>query len=690
MADAPVATTTYTPQDMARAMGGAPSLSQEGSGWMGATPPIAPIAPPDVAGRRFDYQFGFNKIVQPKLGDSASALFPTLRALSEGWDLLRAVIETRKDIGSTVPLLFRDRNWKPGKPESKGIAEVRRLFRKPDGRTPITTWRRAIREDLYVLDAPTIYVTHRGSRAVGFEYLDGATIKILSDDYGRVPLEGPAYQQVLKGAQAVNYTAEEIIYAPRNPRPHRFYGFGMVEQSIITIETGLRRALGQLNHFTDGNIPEMFISCPESWQPEQVKEMQQLWDDILSGNLKARSGARFIPGGMKPEQIRTEALLKNEFDEWSARLLFFIFSLSVQPMVKDMNRATAESADKTAKTQGVLSELAWEKDLFDDMLDRAGFPEIEAIHDTGDDPDPTAKSAIIVSQFQAGLITPEFAMEKLGYPADAMAKPKEDLKIDPAQPSKKAEEDGKKGCGHDHEASKADSDEPLFDLFQSALDKLLEPSQAWAEAIHSGTTIPKNLWTKSEQKAFFLSARTELTQIVSEGMATARAKAGTEQAVRPLANAAKEWAADRSAWLIGKRLEDGRLVDNPNATYAITNEAREAIRATVSRAFEERWTPQRLSEELSTHYAFSPARALMIARTELAEAQEAGSMIYAKAAGATKKSWSGSADCCPLCAANIAAGEIGINDEFPSGHKHGPAHPSDRCRVLFIYGAKNV
>jgi hypothetical protein len=50
------------------------------------------------------------------------------------------------------------------------------------------------------------------------------------DDWGRTPLpyaadDGtticpPAYQQVLKGLPAVNYSARDIIYRPRNVRAH--------------------------------------------------------------------------------------------------------------------------------------------------------------------------------------------------------------------------------------------------------------------------------------------------------------------------------------------------------------------------------------------------------------------------------------------------------------------------------------
>ena len=73
--------------------------------------------------------------------------------------------------------------------------------------------------------------------------LDGATIKRVIDDWGRTPqpfqdngalVHPVAYQQILKGYPAVDYAARDIIYAPRNPRPNRVYGFSPVEQIVMT------------------------------------------------------------------------------------------------------------------------------------------------------------------------------------------------------------------------------------------------------------------------------------------------------------------------------------------------------------------------------------------------------------------------------------------------------------------------
>jgi hypothetical protein len=662
--------------------------SQRGANWFGPGNALQPIAPSEVAGRRLDLPFAYNRLIYPKQGDQAAVTPAQLRALSEGWDILRAVIETRKDRGCGVPLKFRDRDWTPSKAASAGVRKAESLFRRPDGQHTLTTWRRMLREDLYVLDAPTIYVNGRRGNVRSFEVIDGATIKILSDNFGRQPTSGPAFQQILKGTTAVDYTTEELIVWPRNPRPHKFYGFGPVEQAVITIETGLRRALGQLYSFTDGNIPAMFVSCPETWNPDQVKAMQEYFDAVMSGNLQARSGVVFIPGGTAPKSINSEAILKNEFDEWAARIICYFFSESPQPFVREMNRATAETANSSSMRDGTAAELVWEKDLIDELLDRAGLPEVECYHDSTVTPDPKTQNDIILARVDKGLLGKSAARRILGIAEEDAPDESEIPTVPIAAPVVPPEKETKKfdACGHDH-AAKADlpptdAEGPLLEAVQTLLDAYKIKADEIAQAAFSGQKLPDLKIPSADRKEFVQAVRTELGSQAMLAMSEASKLVTVQTDLSILEAPAKAWAADRAAWLVGMRYEGKRLVVNPNPEYQISDEVRTAIRSTVATAFEERWTPQQLSQAISESQAFSPRRSLMIARTEIAEAQSEGSMIYYRASGVKKKKWSGSANCCPLCQDNEAAGAIALGASFPSGHQRTPAHPNDRCRIL--------
>ncbi|MGN8097172.1 hypothetical protein [Methylobacterium sp. 22177] len=56
---------------------------------------MRPLAPAEVAGRRFDYPPGYNLNTTARAYEPVS--FAQLRRLADGYDLLRLVIETRKD-----------------------------------------------------------------------------------------------------------------------------------------------------------------------------------------------------------------------------------------------------------------------------------------------------------------------------------------------------------------------------------------------------------------------------------------------------------------------------------------------------------------------------------------------------------------------------------------------------------------
>ena len=133
--------------------------------------------------------------------------------------------------------------------------------------------------------------------------------------------------------------------------------------------------------------------------------------------------------------------------------------------------------------------------------------------------------------------------------------------------------------------------------------------------------------------------------------------------------------------MVGMRVTPEGLVKNPDSAWQISDMARESIKKRVEQAFEQKLTPAQLSELVSQDQAFSPRRALNIARTETATAQEAGSFAYYKAAGVPKKKWSDQ-DGCPICKGNAAQEPIPMDKPFQSGHMTGPAHPSCRCTII--------
>ena len=168
---------------------------------------------------------------------------------------------------------------------------------------------------------------------------------------------------------AIDYTERDLLYRPRNLRAHRAYGFSPVEQVIATVNIGLKRQLNQLAYYSEGNIPESLIGVPDAWTPDQIKNFQDYWDLYFTGDLARRRRAKFVPGGVAKTFIQTkEPELKNAFDEWIARVVCFAFSISPQPFVTQMNRATSETQKDSADEEGLLPILNWIKRLCDHVI----------------------------------------------------------------------------------------------------------------------------------------------------------------------------------------------------------------------------------------------------------------------------------------------------------------------------------
>lgn len=385
---------------------------KSGSDFFGPGQPLQPQAQEQARGRQFDYNFAANTRLRPRDGESVT--FDQLRALADGYDLLRLVIQTRKDQmcaqSWTVKPVDKDA------PRTPRCDEIEAFLKRPDREHTWNSWLRMLLEDLFVIDAPTIYPRlTKGGQLYALELIDGATIKRVIDGSGRTPMApDPAYQQVLKGLPAVDYSQDELIYAPQNPRTSRLYGYSPVEQVIMTVGIAIRRQLHQLEFYTSGSVPDMMVAVPETWNPDQISQFQQWWDDMLSGNSSAKRRARFIPGGMTPVMTK-DAALKDGYDEWLARIVCYAFSVPPTPFVAQVNRSTAGSAQEAAMEEGLAPLMLWVEDLMTDIIARYfNAPDLCFDWKQEKETDPMVQASVAKLYVDAGVLHPDEIREDLG------------------------------------------------------------------------------------------------------------------------------------------------------------------------------------------------------------------------------------------------------------------------------------
>jgi hypothetical protein len=376
--------------------------------WMGPGQPIAPQAQ-EVKGRTWDFPVATNVTIRPK-PDGVS--FAELRALADGYDLLRLVIETRKD--QVAKMNFKIVN-KDGEEDTR-CEEVKKFLAFPDQEHDWDTWLRALLEDMFVCDAATIMPTKTlGGKLYSLDLMDGATVKRVLDGRGKTPVApDPAYQQILKGIPAVDFTREELYYMPRVVRTNKIYGFSPVEQVIMSVNIALRRQLHQLQYYTEGNVPEALIGVPTEWNPDQIASFQAYWDALMEGDTGSRRHARFVPGGMSMLPTR-ESVLKDPYDEWLARIIAFAFSISPQALVAQMNRATAETANAQALSEGLMPVMTWIRTVMNRCIKKGfGYDDLEFTWEQEVDIDPKVQADIHVAYVQAGIMKKNECREQLG------------------------------------------------------------------------------------------------------------------------------------------------------------------------------------------------------------------------------------------------------------------------------------
>src|ERR1035437_6817873 len=145
---------------------------------------------------------------------------------------------------------------------------------------------------------------------------------------------------------------------------------------------------------------------------------------------------------------------------------------------------------------------------------------------------------------------------------------------------------------------------------------------------------------------------------------------------------ASDWADSRAAELVGmRRLPSGKLVQNPNAQWTISDKTRDDIRQIVTDAFKQKTTMTELAANIQQAGTFSEYRAATIAATETIKAENQGNLLGWRTSNLVEQvEWQLSADhesseC--SCEDNADGSPYDI-DDVPEC----PDHPNCMCSLV--------
>ena len=140
-----------------------------------------------------------------------------------------------------------------------------------------------------------------------------------------------------------------------------------------------------------------------------------------------------------------------------------------------------------------------------------------------------------------------------------------------------------------------------------------------------------------------------------------------------------------SAKMLAKRYARERAGEmlSGKGRFSVTSTTKNAVKELVTDTIEKGDSLQTLAKRLREDHAFSRDRAMMIARTETAEALSEGSMKSYMSQGYEAKRWLTARDdrVCQVCRTGASDGWIRIADTFSNGHDRTPGHPGCRCKT---------
>jgi hypothetical protein len=156
----------------------------------------------------------------------------------------------------------------------------------------------------------------------------------------------------------------------------------------------MRRQAAQLAYFTEGNTPAGLLNGPEGWSPDQIRDMQAWLDARLSGQTAEQAKLLWVPSGTRYQAFK-DSPIKDDFDEWLARLVAFAFSLPPTPFIRQMNKGTAGEDQDRSLEEGLEPIKLWAKRLIDGVIqDEQGCPDLEFAWKDAAAVDPSAQATI--------------------------------------------------------------------------------------------------------------------------------------------------------------------------------------------------------------------------------------------------------------------------------------------------------
>lgn len=268
--------------------------------------------------RSFQYVPNVNATISPRI---AYGLLP--------FGILKNYAEAVPEVAMCVRILTEElKTFTPRIVGPDGnLAEIdalRWMTTRPDGYTPWPVWLSRYLYNVLAYDAASLYkIRADDNKIIGLRILDGSTIFVLIDERGEQPAPpAPAFTQIIFGMPRIWLSTNQLWYQPRHMRADAPYGRTPVEDALSSVQLLSNLWAYETAWYTEGTMPESFVTAPVGWTPEQVLAWERGFNERMSGNTAERRRLRVIPNGFTLATPKSADWRKDTYDTALERVSF--------------------------------------------------------------------------------------------------------------------------------------------------------------------------------------------------------------------------------------------------------------------------------------------------------------------------------------------------------------------------------
>jgi hypothetical protein len=573
----------------------------------------------------------------------------TLRQLSHLSDLVRLCISEIQNQVTGLEWYLDTTDATPVDPKADD------LLLSPDGVRSWSVWAREILEDTLTIDQVVLAPWYKNNKLTSVEVMDGADFRLLEriSSIERTPPDKEVYQQISSGKK---FSPKDLWLIQRNTRTYSLRGYSPVEQVVYRAMTNFWSTQRGLEKWkAKGHDKVLVGTTPDMTDLQQVKDHQERLDQEM---LKTDERFTMIPGDPK---IVIPSIPDIDIDDAQLLIRFVctVFGIDPTSLVSQVNYNTANVLERWALLSGLSPMLKLLSGIANAILRESGYAntkhhwKIEAdvankqlIADEMEKYKVGTKSWQEMRMVQGDTVEPSdlkghtwvvlFGASKNFDPETGLA-PTTIARVD-ANAKETNPNEQKKSFIMKAEPETALTRDNTQDLIVSGIDiwervvvegSKLYKQQALAEAASS---------IEATEKSVIKSA---IAELVDDGFSdvTLFEEAATWEELLQLAgineaeslldetvninDAVRESALEVVGDLIGKKLVDGRLINNPNAKWRLSDETLSRINTFLDDAIKKNFDIDVIEAGIDEIIA-NPLRSATIARTEAARASNLG------------------------------------------------------------------